>query len=310
MANYKSFVHVLRLDNSKIDVESFLNGTVYVFPKLDGTNACAWATEYGEIRCGSRKREISVDHDNADFNLFFISDKSTKKLRDFLIENPNLIVYGEWLNGWSGRKQAGTIKQYLNPGFWIFGVFDIEAGNYLNYDIYASLLEGIYDKIDKPLAVINNPSYDDIVNLLSKNHFNLPDDTLGEGVVCWNYDFLDKFGKFQVTKIVAKEFLEKKGTSKKIQDNISDNDIESLIVEAFVSSADCEKCKQKVITACGLDEWTGSGKEIGMFLTLLYSDLIQEEMYSIIKRFRNPTINFSVLKKLVFERGRKYLGLI
>ena len=157
MATFKSFIHVERLDETKIDISAFLNGTVYCFSKLDGTNAVAWADEAGNIHCGSRKREVTIDHDNADFMLFFTTDKSTEKLREFLIQNPNLIVYGEWLNGWSGRKQAGTIKQYLDPGFWVIGVFDIDADNYLYYDIYADLLNGIYDKIDRPLAVLDHP---------------------------------------------------------------------------------------------------------------------------------------------------------
>ena len=111
MASFKSFIHVIRLDETKIDVPAFLNGTVYCFSKLDGTNAVAWADEAGNIHCGSRRREIGHDHDNANFMNWFTTDASTEKLRDFLIHNPNLIVYGEWLNGVDGAKQAGTIKQ-------------------------------------------------------------------------------------------------------------------------------------------------------------------------------------------------------
>lgn len=310
MAAYHSFIHVERLDETKIDVLSFLNGTIYVFPKLDGTNACAWADELGNIHCGSRKREVSVDHDNADFMLFFTTDKSTEKLREFLIQNPNLIVYGEWLNGWSGRKQAGTIKQYLDPGFWIIGVFDIDAGNYLYYDIYAGLLNGVYDKIDRPIAILDHPKYDDIAELLKGNHFNLPNDVNGEGVVCWNYDFRDKWGHFQVAKIVAQEYLEHKGTSQKMRIPQIREGLEHDIAVAFISSADCEKCKQKIMVANNLEEWENTGKYIGMFLNMLFTDLITEEMLSIIRRFKTPIIDFAVLKNECFIIGRKYLGLI
>ena len=310
MADYKSFLHVLRLDDTKIDVTKFLQGIVYVFPKLDGTNACAWATEDGEIHCGSRKRELTVDSDNADFNLFFTTDKSTEKLRDFLRENPNLIVYGEWLNGWAGRKQAGSIKQYLDPGFWVFAVYDTDAGNYLYYETYAMLLHGIYEKIDRPIVIYTNPAYNDIAALLEDNHFNLPKDVQGEGVVCWNYDFRDSFGHFQVAKIVAKEFRDNKGVSKKMKMSADREGLEGDIVQAFVTSADCEKCRQKVLVKLGQDEWTGSNKEIGMFLNMLFNDLVEEEMWSIIKRFRNPIIDFNTLKQEVFAKGRQYLGLI
>ncbi len=310
MASYRSFTHVERMDETKIDVSSFLKGQVWCFSKLDGTNACVWADENGNIHCGSRKREITIDHDNADFMLFITTDKSTEALRNFLVENPNLIVYGEWLNGWSGRKQAGTIKQYIDPGFWIIAVFDVDAGNYLYYNIYADLLDGIYDKIDRPIEVFDHPTKEQIVNLLKDNHFNLPDDTDGEGIVCWNYDYRDQFGKVKIAKIVAQEYLEKKGQSKKIKTPFVREGLEQDIVDSFISSADCEKCKQKIITSLGIDEWTNSGKEIGMFLNMLYTDLIQEEMWSILRRFKNPIIDFSILKECVFIRGRKYLNLI
>lgn len=310
MATFKPFLHVERLDETKIDVANFLSGTIYCFSKLDGTNAVVWADTEGNIHCGSRKREISLDHDNADFMLFMTTDKSTEKLRNFLIENPNLIVYGEWLNGWDGRKQAGTIKQYLDPGFWIIGVFDIDAGNYLYYDIYAMLLDGVYDKIDRPIVVFTNPTKNDIVNLLSDNHFNLPTDTSGEGVVCWNYDFRDKWGHFQVAKIVAQEYLEHKGTSQKVRIPQVREGLEHDIAVAFISSADCEKCKQKIMIAEDLEEWENTGKYIGMFLNMLFTDLITEEMLSIVRRFKTPIIDFAILKNECFIVGRKYLGLI
>ena len=310
MAIYHSFLHVERLDETKINVSAFLNGTIYIFPKLDGTNSCVWADELGNIHCGSRKREISLDHDNADFMLFFTTDKSTENLRNFLIEHPYYIVYGEWLNGWSGRKQAGTIKQYLDPGFWIFGVFNNDTLSYLNYEKYFSMLKDIYDKIDQPLAILNYPSEKDIINLLEQNHFNLPNDVLGEGVVCWNYDFRDQFGHFQVAKIVAKEFHEMKGQSQKIKVPQIREGLEQDIINAFISSADCEKCKQKVMVMFNLDSWDNSGKNIGTFLNLLYNDLIKEEMISIIKRFKNPVIDFAILKAACFIKGRTYLGLI
>ncbi len=310
MAIYHSFLHVERLDETKIDVSAFLNGTIYVFPKLDGTNSCVWADELGNIHCGSRKREISLDHDNADFMLFFTTDKSTENLRNFLVEHPYYIVYGEWLNGWSGRKQAGTIKQYLDPGFWIFGMFNNDTLSYLNYEKYFPMLKDIYDKIDRPLAVLDHPSKEDIVTLLEQNHFNLPNDILGEGVVCWNYDFHDQFGHFQVAKIVAKEFHEMKGQSQKIKVPQVREGLEQDIVNAFISSADCEKCKQKVMVMFNLDSWDNSGKNIGTFLNLLYNDLIEEEMISIVKRFKNPVIDFAILKAACFTKGRTYLGLI
>lgn len=311
MAAFRPFLHVERLDEAKVNVADFLNGTVYCFPKLDGTNAVAWADQTGQIHCGSRKRELSEDKDNANFMVWFTTDASTEALRDFLVENPNLIIYGEWLNGVDGNKQTGAIKQYLNPGFWIFAVFDTNTEQYIPYDVYSKFFENVYDKVDRPIIIYTKPTKNDIVNLLADNHFNLPHDIDGEGVVCWNYDYYDKWGVFKVTKIVAKEFLEKKGAKRKERSN-KQKDLEGLereIVNSFISSADCEKCKQKIMTFENLDEWPNDGKHVSMFINMLYTDLVNEEMLSIIRRFKNPKIDFKVLKEECFTKGRKFLGL-
>lgn len=309
MATYKSFFHVERMDEKKMDVPAFLQGEVLGFSKLDGTNSVVWA-DRGEIHCGSRKREISLEHDNADFMLFMTTDKSTEKLRNFLLEHENFILYGEWLNGWCGRKQAGTIKQYQDPGFWVIAMFNIDSGCYVHYDIYSKLLEGIYDKIDRPIARLTNPKYEDCAALLDDNHFNLPDDVKGEGVVFYNYGYRDRFGHPMIAKIVAEEYYAGKGNSPKKKVAIMREGLEQDIVEAFVTDADCAKCQQKVMVMFNMDEWVINGKVISAYLNLLFHDLVEEEMWAIIKSFRNPIIDFGVLKNNVMVKGRKYLGLI
>ena len=60
---FKPYLHVERLN--KTEVDNILNGTVRITAKLDGTNASVWADEDGRMRYGSRKREISIEDDNA-----------------------------------------------------------------------------------------------------------------------------------------------------------------------------------------------------------------------------------------------------
>ena len=308
MAIFRAFTHVERLDETKIDVSAFLNGTCYIFAKQDGTNFCAWSKN-GEIHCGSRKREITIDHDNAESMFFFTTDDRYEGLRNYLLNHEDYILYGEYLGGEAGRKMTGTIKQYLNPGLQVFAVWDTTNNRYLSYEEYANDLTKIFDGIVPPLAILNNPAYDDILTLLD-NHYNLPDDIHAEGVVIYNYNYRDNFGHCVIAKIVAKEYLEHKGTSQKIRIPQIREGLEHDIVEVFVSSADCEKCKQKIMVAENLNEWENTGKYIGMFLNMLFTDLITEEMLSIVRRFKNPIIDFAILKNECFIVGRKYLGLI
>ena len=60
---FVEYQHVAKLGTT--EVEGIENGTCYVFPKIDGTNASIWYD--GKVRFGSRKRELSLDFDNAGF---------------------------------------------------------------------------------------------------------------------------------------------------------------------------------------------------------------------------------------------------
>lgn len=94
---YKSFVHVERLDDSKVNVAEYIDANdLYCFAKIDGTNSSVWATN-GKIHCGSRKREIDAEKDNANFYKYITEseDPQIAALRQFCLNHEGLIVYGE-----------------------------------------------------------------------------------------------------------------------------------------------------------------------------------------------------------------------
>jgi hypothetical protein len=307
MAYYRAFEHVLRLDPSKSDVNNFLNGTVYIFSKTDGTNFSAWADEYGNIHCGSRHREITLEHDNADSMLFFTTEPMFEKLRQWLIEHPQYIIYGEFIGGLAGRKMVGTIKEYLHKGMMLFAVYDIVASKYLPYSVYKEMLKDVYDQVVEPLVVLKNPSLQEVEKYI-ENHYNLPEDHFAEGIVCWNYDFKDMFNHFQIAKIVNAESKVGKGRVK--TKNLPVDNVEQLIVDSYVTDADCEKAIQKACVKFNLENWVVDRRTMGFYLNTLFSDLLEEEMGSIVKKFKMPTIQFGLLRQLVFKKGRAYLGLV
>lgn len=307
MAFYRAFEHVLRLETSKIDVARFLNGIVYVFSKTDGTNFSAWADEYGNIHCGSRHREITLEKDNADSMLFFTTEPMFEKLRNWLIANPRYIIYGEFIGGLAGRKMVGIIKSYQKKGMMLFAVYDTVDKKYLRYPVYSEMLKNVYNQIVEPLAILDKPSFQEVEKFI-ENHYNLPDDVMAEGIVLYNYDFVDAFGHFQIAKIVNAESKVGKGRVK--TKNLPMDNIEQMIVNAYVTAADCEKAKQKACVRFGLEEWVVDKKTMGFYLNTLYQDLIEEELWSVLKKFKQPTIQFGLLRQLVYMQGRKYLGLV
>lgn len=50
-------------------------------------------------------------------------------------------------------------------------------------------------------------------------------------------------------------------------------------------------------------------KAIGMFVTMLFRDLIEEEMFDIVKKLHRPTVNFKVLEDNVKRKARDFLRL-
>ena len=80
MKEYKKYMHLERLGHRNCrDLET---GEVYVFPKLDGTNASAWwmgGDVIGRmgVGFGSRNRQLSLDKDNGGFMQWGVSDDRT-----------------------------------------------------------------------------------------------------------------------------------------------------------------------------------------------------------------------------------------
>lgn len=306
---FRAFEHVERLDPDKVDVAAILDSDeVYVFPKMDGTNASVWCSD-GEIHCGSRKREVSIDNDNGGFCAYITQsdDEQIANLRDFCRTHSNLIVYGEYIGHVpQAARFLGSIKTYLDGGFFIFAVFDIDAGRYLTYPEYSKTLCGIYDKVLKPV-VLDHPKVGDIESLVDDNHYNLPPTETGEGVVVYNYGYRDAYGHFVISKIVRAEYKESKSKPKK---QYTLGEIEQEFVDTVITCAFMDKCRNKVCQMLDAEEFdTSNPKHVNIFLNLLVSDSIDEDIYTFVKKKRFPTIDFNLLKNEIMLSGRKFIGL-
>lgn len=311
---YRSFEHVERLEDSKVDVRDYLNSDmIHVFPKMDGTCSSVWASE-GVIHCGARHREISVEKDNADFCKYITGsdDEMVAKLRKFCLDNEGLIVYGEFLGHVEQHKSfIGSIKDYVTGGFRVFAVFSDRPNHryYLPYGKYANMFDECgYDGYLKPLAVLDHPDVADIQKLVNDNHFNLPDSKVGEGVVIYNYGYCRKYTSDPlICKIVRDDYRTEKSKAKRVY---AAGEIEQEFVDKYMTPAFLDKCRNKVSLACDAEEFdNGNKKHVGMFMSLVVSDLIDEETYSFVKSKRFPTINFGVVKRLGLEAAREFLGL-
>jgi len=282
---FRKYQHIERFGT-----EGVLNielGENYVFPKIDGTNASVWL-EDGELRCGSRNRELSLDNDNAGFMAFAISNGP---VRDFLVSNPNLRLYGEWL-------VPHSLKTYRDAAWRKFYVFDVYCeDDPLHYTEYQPLLEQHGVEYIPPIAIVKNMTYEGLVGYLEeKNNYLIKDgEGFGEGVVVKNYEYTNRRGDRKWAKIVTAEFKEKahKAMGAPLVNGVKM--AEQEIVDQWCTGALIEKTFAKIRNE--EDGWTS--RKIPKLLSCVYYDLITEEMWDITKGLKNPTVNFKTLQHLV-----------
>lgn len=302
---FRKYQHIERLNDSLN--ESYLIGNCYVFPKIDGTNSSVWL-ENGKLKAGSRNRELSLDNDNANF---FASIKDNENILKFLQDCPNYRLFGEWL-------VPHTLKNYKEDAWKKFYVFDVvDESNvpenadgeeyrknirYLSYEEYSTLLN-TYSILYLPVIIkLNCPDIIELKNILSSNGY-LTTDGNGEGIVIKNYDYINRTNTnihdLHWIKIISKEFLSQKQINSKLDKLVKSNCIEETIVENFVTESFIEKEYAKIIND---NPNIKRKKLIPMLLNIMFHELIEEESWNIIKKYKCPTINYKVLKDLVIKK--------
>ena len=298
MTNWVKYQHVERLDPDNIEVQGLLNGKVYIQPKIDGTNTSVWMQD-GKLCFGKRSQAMGEGDDNRGVKAKYQNDE---KLMEFFRQHPDVIIYGEWL-------VKHTISTYLASAWNKLYIFDVcredADGNiieYIPYDVYSEWFYkcGISDYIIPMLDVLENPTIDDLQKYVEGNHYLLPDNQIGEGIVIKRYDYVNPYGRITWGKIVRSEFkVKSRSPFKGNEDTIEAQIVEDMFTPEFVLK---EYAKIKELP--GLDSKTIIPRTIG---TIPYV-FVTEEIGTIVKKYKKPTINFSKLYKLCESRIKEYLG--
>lgn len=308
MSTFRAYTHLERIDRDECD--GILQNHIVVQPKLDGSCSLVYARD-GEVYCGSRTRELSDTKDNANFRNYILTseDAEIAALREYVLAHPNYIVYGEWLGNVAPytTKFVGSIKRYLEGGFFIFDVFDVDAATYLPYHEWEPEISTFYSRVVPLIAEFDNPTNGQIAYCIDKNDYNLPDGVLGEGIVIKaEPSFRDRWGNIQIAKIVRDEYKQDKAKPKKVY---ADGDVEQEFVDKYVTDSFLDKCRNKVLQACGDDAFDYRNKKhMGMMISLTWKDAVEENIFDFVKK-KKPTINFGTLNGLVNVRVRKFLNL-
>lgn len=295
---FRKYQHVERFGTS--EVENIEIGTCYVFPKIDGTNSSVWLGDDGMIHAGSRNRELTFEKDNAGFYAAISKDE---RVMAYLQEHPTHRLFGEWL-------VPHSLKTYRDDAWRRFYVFDVcvDADNetgleYLPYEVYQPLVAEFGLDYLAPIRIVKNGCLDDFIKCVNENNFLIADGKgVGEGVVIKNYDFYNRYRRQTWAKIVTSEFREKH--HKEMGAPVSANRlVEEDIVDKFVTRAFVEKEYAKIVNAN--DGWTS--KMIPQLLSRVFHELITEEIWNILKAFKNPTINFKALNTMTIAQVKRIM---
>lgn len=280
---FTKYMHLERIGTS--EVEGIEDGLCYVFPKLDGTNASLWMID-GEIQGGSRNRHLSLESDNAGF-LNWAVDQS--HINQYLHRNPTHILYGEWL-------VPHSLKTYRDDAwrrFYVFDVLDTATGALIHYENYKDGLERHGIDYLAPIAQIKNGSLDHFIKALDKNVYMIKDGAgIGEGVVIKNYQWQNKYGRVTWAKLITNAFKEEHAKAMGAAE-IGGKVTEERIVDEFVTSHLVDKVYAKIVNA----EEGWQSKFIPRLLGEVWHDLVTEEMWEIVKKHKNPRIDFGGLQR-------------
>lgn len=304
MSVFHSYEKVERLEKEECD--GLLNGGCYIFEKIDGANAQIYLdTETREIAFASRNRVLGIGDNLISGDSFrgfagWVKD-NREKLQRFFDIHPDFILKGEWLIKHSLQYSPTAYNQ-----FYVFDIYDSKKQLYIGIESHRSWqdLLAIGISIIPFDGWINKPTMDNLKRFLElPSNYGAP---FREGIVIKNYDFCNKWGRSPYGKLLHETFKEVKTAPKA---PTGPDDIERAIQVQYVTAARVEKICQKIIDMHypGELRWRQfEMKHIPQVINMVWYDIITEDMNDILKRLKDPTINFKLLKRLVFERAKEY----
>jgi hypothetical protein len=296
MLDYKKikYMHVEKFGSD--EVAGIEKQKSYIFPKIDGTNGVIWYDE-NKIHCGSRKRELSLNSDNAGFYKQYHNDA---RFAELFTRHPDWIVYGEFL-------VKHVIKNYLDDAwrkFYVFDVFDRGENRYIPYNEYIDVLEQLDIDYIPCLAIEQYYTLDDLKRISEQATWLMKDDVPGEGIVIHAYDFTNQYGRTVFAKLVRAEYKISKRIGHKKMDSSTSYSIEKAFIEKYCTEVFIRKEFAKLNMQTG--GWCN--KNIPRLFNTIFHELVVECTWNFVKNNNMPVINFRVLRYLCQEKIKSTLS--
>jgi hypothetical protein len=151
----------------------------------------------------------------------------------------------------------------------------------------------------------------DVEYCVLNNRFLVDKGITGEGIVIKNYAYRNKYGRQTWAKVLSSEFLALKKEGKPKQKTYltkDQNEILSQIINKFVTQHLVDKEWSKIVNN---QDTSSSSKKVnlqGELLSRVTKSVIEEDMWQILKEFKNPTINFKDFRSEVINKVKELKG--
>lgn len=278
---FEKYQHIERLGTAATD--GILDGTVYIFPKLDGSNVSVYLNDAGEVEVASRNRVLKIGDDHHGVLQYVLSQP---KFKAYLNKHPNHRLFGEWLI-------PHNIRDYRDDAWRKLYIFDVmDSERYLTYDEYYDDLLNAEINIVKCIDCLVNPTLEQIQTYVDRCTFLMKGLQPGEGIVLKRYDFVNRFGRVTWAKIVRP-----RSNQPKLPRTHITAVVESQIIDEFLTAELVEKEYCKL-----LDGRQWEPKLIPRLLGTVWHAFITEETFNFLRKFHNPKVDFGLLNRLAVEK--------
>lgn len=291
--DYKRYKHVEYLDSD--ETEGLFNGTVYIEPKIDGTNIGVMCDPGGKVHYLGRNEELDTEKNPERKKIVDCLDNDWH-LQMFIFRNPSWVIYGEFLIPMHIRYYEKTA--YYK--FYIFDVFDTVQKRYLAPEVWMNEAIASGCNVVPIIAKLENymESKEDHIpesweNYVYLNRFLLPDDPelLPEGIVFKNYNHTNKYGRNQVFAKIVTSHFKKKCKRVKVPENLKEEDRMMSLALKYYPEEISFKVKEKI----NMEDRSA----IPQLFERCWHDFIEDKLWTILKKEKNPVIDFGLLRNAV-----------
>lgn len=211
MSDFIKYQHIERYGTADYELTGLTSGTVYVFPKIDGSNHCVYYDkDLGRVAYASRNQLLSEGYDSTGF--WHFADEH-KVLGEFVTQHRNLRLYGEYLT-------PHTLRNYQDDAwfrYYVFDIWDDDQSRWLDWHEIHAVLDDVIGSdpficIIPVLAKLRDPTTQDLLDAMESDTYLVQKGTKGEGIIIKNYEYRNPYGRQTWGKIVRQDFKTKKGT--------------------------------------------------------------------------------------------------